>query len=196
MHHQGKFFINREARNQFQLPPADAVGRVRRNSYPDEPIFKCAQLRDLLSQLRDILAGKSCVGTKRFLIDDAPQADFSLSLHWLRTRRTSVAQASHARARCFIAPQVADTSKSSALIARRARVSLRSQAKKSFSSRSRNPRITVSSRCECVLTKPGRIAASPKSSVRESGNLETISVRGPTAIMLELSNATAPSSIN
>ena len=56
--------------------------------------------------------------------------------------------------------------------------------------------MTVSSRCECALTKPGRIAASPKSSTRESGNLETISVRGPTAMMVDSSNATAPSSIN
>ena len=70
-----------------------------------------------------------------------------------------------------------------------------SQAEKSLSSRSKKPRMTVSSRCECALTRPGRIAAGPKSETRAPGNREMTSARGPAATTCDPSTATAPSSI-
>ncbi len=55
--------------------------------------------------------------------------------------------------------------------------------------------MAVSSRCEWQLTRPGRSAASPKSSTAAPSNFETSSARAPTPTMRVPPTATAPSSI-
>src|SRR5216683_6225735 len=113
---------------------------------------------------------------------------------WVADELESPKHVTPARA-ASLAPQVADTRRSSPVIAILAVVSFRNQAANSPSSLSRNPRMTVSSRCECALIRPGRIAAWPKSETLASGNRERTSTRGPAATILDPSTATAPSSI-
>ena len=103
-----------------------------------------------------------------------------------RGARVSLASPTHvtpARA-ASTAPQVAETRRSSAVRrSSRATVSFLSHAKKSPSSGSRKPRSAVSSRCVWELIRPGRIAASPKSQRRASGNLAVSAARAPTPAM-------------